>query len=134
MTAATTATSIASRVAGAATGPVTFAVLAVATWPAALASKASETIGMSVPDLGVDKLIGTLLTPVGSADDPGVISISKNLTSTANAIWVGGLICLLLFIVVGCIRLASGSRGAGEKLAAVFGSMILLIAAVGVFQ
>ena len=134
MTAATTATSTASRAAGAATGLVTVVVIAVATWPAALAKKASTTIGMTVPDLGVDKLIGTLLTPVGDAKDPGVISISSNLTSTANAIWVGALICLLLFIVVGCVRLASGSRGAGEKLAAVFGAMILLIAAVGVFQ
>jgi translation elongation factor EF-4 len=98
--------------------------------PDALAKKMSAKIGFSVPDLGVDKLITTILTPAGDTDG----KIGADLTSTANAFWAGVLVLLLMFVVVGCVRLASGSRGAGEKLALVFGGAILLIAAVGVFQ
>ena len=96
--------------------------------PDALAQKASSKIGFTVPNLGVDQLIATVLAP---ADD---VRIAADLQGVANAVWAGVLVCILMFIVIGCVRLASGARGAGEKLALVFGSTILLIAAVGVFQ
>lgn len=98
--------------------------------PHALANKMSAKLGFTVPNLGVDKLITTILAPAGDTDG----KIGESLTATANAFWAGVLVLLLMFIVVGCVRLASGSRGAGEKLALVFGGAILLIAAVGVFQ
>jgi hypothetical protein len=96
--------------------------------PDALAKKASAKIGFSVPDLAVDKLIDTVAAP---ADDVG---IPTELIKVANAVWAGALVLILMFIVFGCVRLASGARGAGERLALVFGGTILLIAAVGVFQ
>ena len=105
-------------------------VAAAAALPDALAKKASAKLGFTVPDLGVDKLIQTILVPVG--DEGGLIS--KELAGVANAVWAGVLVVVLMFIVFGCVRLASGARGAGEKLALVFGSTILLTAAVGVFH
>lgn len=93
--------------------------------PDALAVKMSAAIGLAIPGMKVSSLIDAALKPAGGAG-------GSDLKLAANAAWATALACMLLFSVFAILRLQAGARGAGERLAAVFGGAVLLIATTAV--
>lgn len=93
--------------------------------PAALVGKLSEKLGFTGFTLNVSTLIDTLLTPAGGEG-------KTDLQNAFNAGWAAVLVIMAGAVVIGVVRFMTGSRGAGERIAAVLGGAIALLVCLNI--
>lgn len=93
--------------------------------PAALVGKLSEKLGFTGFKLNVSTLIDTLLKPAGGEG-------KSDLQNAFNAGWAAVLVIMAGAVVIGVVRFMTGSRGAGERIAAVLGGAIALLVCLNI--
>ncbi len=101
------------------------ATVALTLVPAALVGKLSEKLGFTGFSLNVTTLIDTLLTPAGGEG-------KSDLQSAFNAGWAAVLVIMAGAVIIGVVRFMTGSRGAGERIAAVLGGAIALLVCLNI--
>jgi hypothetical protein len=94
--------------------------------PAALVGKLSTTLGFEgFGSLKVNTLIDKMLSPAGGSG-------KSDMTTAVNAAWAAVLFLLAAAVIIGVVRFATGSRGAGERIAAVLGGVVGLLVALNI--